>query len=95
MKPILEAQGIQFPDIAGVMSEEERRSSLNSTAGGGRPQGEILVPTSGPVEGYEQPLPSFKPDTIDNLALPTACNLILLVGGSFQMEVGRGIVYPC
>jgi hypothetical protein len=31
---------------------------------------------------------------IDNLAQPTACNLIFLVGGSFQMEVGRGLVYP-
>jgi hypothetical protein len=35
LKPILEAQGIQFPDIARVMSEEERRSSLTSTAKGG------------------------------------------------------------
>jgi hypothetical protein len=39
-------------------------------------------------------VPSIKPDTIDNLAQPTACSLILLVGGSFQMEVGRGLVYP-
>jgi hypothetical protein len=31
---------------------------------------------------------------IDNLTQPTACNLILLVGESFRMEVGRGIVYP-
>jgi hypothetical protein len=35
LKPILEAQGIQFPDIDGVMREEERRSSLASIAGGG------------------------------------------------------------
>jgi hypothetical protein len=35
LKPILEAQGIQFPDIARVMSEEERRSILTSTAKGG------------------------------------------------------------
>jgi hypothetical protein len=27
-------QGIQFPDIGGVMSDEECRSSLDSTAGG-------------------------------------------------------------
>jgi hypothetical protein len=32
LNPILESQGIQFPDIAGVMSEEECRSSLSSTA---------------------------------------------------------------
>jgi hypothetical protein len=31
LKSILEAQGIQFSDIVGVMSEEERRSSLAST----------------------------------------------------------------
>jgi hypothetical protein len=35
---------------------------------------------------------SIESDTIDNLAQPTAWNLILLVGGSFRMEVG--IVYP-
>jgi hypothetical protein len=38
--------------------------------------------------------PSIKPDTIDNLAQPTTCNIILLVGGSFGMEVRRGLVYP-
>jgi hypothetical protein len=37
LKPILEAQEIQFPDIAGVMSEEEHKRSFVSTAGGGRP----------------------------------------------------------
>jgi hypothetical protein len=31
LKPMLGAQGIQFLDIAGVMSEEERRSSFAST----------------------------------------------------------------
>jgi hypothetical protein len=34
------------------------------------------------------------PDTIDNLAQPTACNLILLVRESFQIELRRGLVYP-
>jgi hypothetical protein len=38
--------------------------------------------------------PLIVSDMIDNLAQPTACSLILLVGGSFQMEVGRGLVYP-
>jgi hypothetical protein len=70
----LEASGIQFPDIGGVMSDEEHRSSLASIAAGG---------------GL-----SIEPDMIDNLTQPTACSLILLVGGSFQMEVGRGLVYP-
>jgi hypothetical protein len=36
LRPILEAQGIQFPNIGGVMSDEERRSSFASIAGGGR-----------------------------------------------------------
>jgi hypothetical protein len=35
LRPILEAQGIQFPDIGGVMSGEERRSNFASTAMGG------------------------------------------------------------
>jgi hypothetical protein len=48
---------------------------------------------SGPVEGHEQPLPSIELDTIDNLAQPTVCDLILLVGGCFRMEVRRGLVY--
>jgi hypothetical protein len=46
------------------------------------------------VEGHEQPLPSIEPDMIDNLAQPISCSFILLVGESFQMEVGRGLVYP-
>jgi hypothetical protein len=37
LRPILEAQGVQFLDIGGVMSDEECRSSFASTAGGGRP----------------------------------------------------------
>jgi hypothetical protein len=74
------------------MSDEECRSSLASTAVGGRPQGELQVPASELVEG--QPLPSIEPDMIDNLAQPTACNLILLVRGSFRMKVGRWLVYP-
>jgi hypothetical protein len=28
------------------------------------------------------------------LVQPTTCSLILLVGGSFRMEVRRGLVYP-
>jgi hypothetical protein len=32
LKPILESQEIKFSNIAGVMSEEEHRSSLVSTA---------------------------------------------------------------
>jgi hypothetical protein len=41
LKPILEAQGIQFPNIVWVMSEEEHRGSLASIAGGGRSHGEL------------------------------------------------------
>jgi hypothetical protein len=63
-------------------------------AGGGRPQGKLQVLASGPIKGYEQPLPSFELDTIDNLAQPTTCNLVVLIGGSFRMVVGKGLVYP-
>jgi predicted helicase len=35
LRTILEAQGIQFPDIDLVMSDEEHRSSLASTAASG------------------------------------------------------------
>jgi hypothetical protein len=85
LRPILEASGIQFPNIGAVMSDEERRSSLASTTvGGGRPHEDLQAPASGP---------SIEPDTIDNLAQPTACNLMLLVR-SYRMEVGRMLVYP-
>jgi hypothetical protein len=36
-RPILEVYEIQFSDIGWVMSDEERKSSLSSTAGGGQP----------------------------------------------------------
>jgi hypothetical protein len=53
LRPILEAQGIQFPDIGGVRGDEERRSSFTSTAAVGRPQGEHQAPTFGLIEGHE------------------------------------------
>jgi hypothetical protein len=53
MRPRLEAQGIQFPDIHLVMSDEERSSSLASIAAGGRPQGEHQAPASGLIESHE------------------------------------------
>jgi hypothetical protein len=37
LRAILEASDIQFPNIGGVMSDEERRSSLASTTVGGGP----------------------------------------------------------
>jgi hypothetical protein len=49
---------------------------------------------SGLVEGHGQPLHLIESDTIDNLAQLIACNLILLVGESFHMEIRRGQVYP-
>jgi hypothetical protein len=49
MRPILKVSGIRFPGIAGVMSDEECRSSLASiAAGGGRPHGDLQVLASGP-----------------------------------------------
>jgi hypothetical protein len=88
LKPILEAQEIRFPDITGVMSEEERRSSLASTAGGGRSQGELHIEAPPPLHS------SLEPNTIYNLAQPTTCNLVVMTRGSFHMEVERGLVYP-
>jgi hypothetical protein len=35
LRTILEASGIQLPDISGVMSDEERMSSLASIVAGG------------------------------------------------------------
>jgi hypothetical protein len=73
--PILDASCIQFPNIDVVMSDEEHRSSLASTTiGGGRPHEDLQALTS---------RPSIETDMIANLAQPTACSLVLLVGGSF------------
>jgi hypothetical protein len=36
-RPILEAQGIQFPDIGGVMSDKEHKSNFASIVAGRRP----------------------------------------------------------
>jgi hypothetical protein len=86
LRPILEASGIQSPIIGAVMSDEEHRSSLASTTGGGgRPHEDLRAPAS---------RPSIESNTIDNLAQPIAYSLMLLVE-SFQMEVTRGLVYPC
>jgi hypothetical protein len=75
LRPILEASGIQFPNIDAVMSDEECRSNLASTAaGGGRPHEDLQALVSGP---------SIELDMIDNLAQPTTCNLMLLVGEIF------------
>jgi hypothetical protein len=87
-----------MPDIGVDGNEAERRSSLASTAvapnteladqapvGSGRPQENPLVSTSGP---------SLEPDTIDTLAHPTPCSLIITISGAYRMEVGKGIVYP-
>jgi hypothetical protein len=38
--------------------------------------------------------PSLESDTIDTLAHPTPCNLIITISGDYRMEVGKGIVYP-
>jgi hypothetical protein len=38
--------------------------------------------------------PSLEPDTIDTLAHPTPCNLIITISGGYRMEVRKCIVYP-
>jgi hypothetical protein len=49
---------------------------------------------SRPLEGHEKQLPSWEPDTIDNMAQPIACNLVVMVRGNYRMEVKKGIVHP-
>jgi hypothetical protein len=39
-------------------------------------------------------MPSFNPDTIDNLAQPTTYSFVVIIGENFQMEVRKGLVYP-
>jgi hypothetical protein len=38
--------------------------------------------------------PLLEPDTIDTLAHPTPCNLIITISGDYRMEVEKCIVYP-
>jgi hypothetical protein len=45
--------------------------------------GGLEVAAFGPVEGHEEPQPSLEPDTIDNLAHPTTCNLVIMVRGNY------------
>jgi hypothetical protein len=97
LRPIFVSQGLSVPNIGAVGNEEERRSSLASTAAtpnteladqapvGSVPQENPLVAMSGP---------SLEPDMIDTLAHPTPCNLIITIQGDYRMEVGKGIIYP-
>jgi hypothetical protein len=61
--------------------------------GSGQPQW-LEVATYGPIGVQEPTQPSLEPDTIDNLAHPIACNLVVDVEGNYQMELGKGLVYP-
>jgi hypothetical protein len=70
------------------MCEEERRSSHTSTARSEQPQGELPVAASPPLHS------SLEPDTIDKLAQATTSSLVVMIRGSFQMEVEKGLVYP-
>jgi hypothetical protein len=103
LKPIFESQGIQFLDIASMMSEEECRSNfafttksiintkvVDQVAMSGWPHG-LEVAMSGPGGIEEPPWPSLESDTIDNLSHPIARNLVVLVGGSYRMEVRKWI----
>jgi hypothetical protein len=82
LRPILEASGIQFPNIDAVMSDGERRSSLASTTvGGGRPYEDLQAPAS---------RPSIKPNTIDNLAQPTHVALCYWSVEAFEWRSREG-----
>jgi hypothetical protein len=102
LKTICESQGKQFPDINGMMNEEECRSSFASiaaaevahqVAGSGWPQG-LEITTSGAVGIKEPPRSPLEPDTIDTLAHPTTCNLVVPVEWGYRIKVEKGLVYP-
>jgi hypothetical protein len=85
-----------MPDIGAVGNEEERRSSLASIAAA--PNTELADQASAGSVPQENPLgamfgPSLETDTIDTLAHPTPCNLIITISGDYRMEVRKGIVY--
>jgi hypothetical protein len=88
LKTIFESQGLPFPDLPGSTMSEERSDRVASTAAGasqGRGTERAIVPTS------------VEPDTIDGLARPTRCSLLVqlqLVGDSSRLEVGKRLVYP-
>ncbi len=96
LRPIFESQRLPMPDIGAVGNEEERRSSLTSTMVA--PNTELAdqaltgsVPQENPLVATSRP--SLEPDTIDTLAHPTPCSLIITISGGYRMEVGKGIVY--
>jgi hypothetical protein len=71
-----------MPDIGVVGNEKERRSSLASTAVA--PNTELTDQASAGSVPQENPLgatsgPSLEPDTIDTLAHPTSCSLIITI----------------
>jgi hypothetical protein len=97
LRPIFESQGLPVPDIDAVENEEERRSSLASAATA--PNTKLADQASTGSVPQENPImvtsrPSLKPDTIDTLAHPTPCNLIITISGDYRMEVGKRIIYP-
>jgi hypothetical protein len=97
LRPIFESYGLSMPNIGVIRNEEECRISLASTAMA--PNTELADQTSAWIVPQENPLgpmsgPSLESDTIDTLAHPTPCNLIVTISGDHRMEVRKGIVYP-
>jgi hypothetical protein len=86
-----------MPDIGAVGNEEEHRSSLAYTVV--TPNTEHADQTLVGSVPHKNPLgamsgPSLELDTIDTLAHPTPCSLIITISGDYRMEVRKGIVYP-
>jgi hypothetical protein len=97
LRPSFESQGLPMSDIGVVGNEEERRSSLASTAA--TPNTKLADQAPAGSVPQENPLgatfgPSLEPNTIDTLAHPTPCNLIINISGDYRMEVRKGIIYP-
>jgi hypothetical protein len=82
LRPIFESQRLPMPDIGAVGNEEECRSSLASTVAA--PNTELADQAPARSVRQENPLgatsgPSLEPDTIDTLAHPTPCSLIITI----------------
>jgi hypothetical protein len=95
--PIFESQGLPMPNIGAVGNQEERRSSLAYIAVAPNIELADLVPAG--CVPQENPLgvtsgPSLEPDTIDTLAHPTPCSLIITISRDYRMEVKKGFIYP-
>jgi hypothetical protein len=96
LRPIFESQGLLVPAIGAVGNEEERRSSLASTVA--TPNTELAHQAPARSVPQEYPLvamsrPSLELDTIDTLAHPTPCGLVITIsnGGWERYHLSKNV----